>query len=1129
MNRSKKKALAILMAVSVAIPAGTAPTSDAKNKVKFNKTKISVKVGKKAKVTLKNGAKKAKVTWSVSNKKVIKLVKKNKKYATVKGVKKGNATLKATYKVGKVKKILKCKVKVEKDASVKKDTIPDTTVAPSTAPTAAASTAPTAAASTEPTAAATTAPTAAASTEPTAAASTEPTAAASTAPTAVPTASATPAVPTKTPELIKVTPSVDSKQNYSYFNDYTLGYDTEKKEVVAYKGGNQVSLEEAGAKVYDKYGDNVFEQQIEDNTWNAPGIKLTAPLQYTTTDGKAHDINSMLTNFDFIADPTALDNSDVDGKLYVYGTNEGFEYVEGKLINNKYNNHSLSILSTSDMVNWTDEGLMDNGNLTNVPDSTEAKNKVVNKWTTKAWAPSALKIDGDGDGEDEFYIFYTDGGGVGYVRGDSPVGPWYDDLGKKLFTSASEGCQGVKWCFDPAVLADDKGNAYVYFGGGNDEEKYVQTGRVCKLKFEKGTGKVSPDGLPQTLDTFCFFEDGEINQIDGKYIYSYCTNWDVKEDTPYVGAVQIAAYISSDPMNIAFFPDKVGQTKYTDDKGVAHNFLGTILDNPSKLYGETYNNHHHMQNFKGHNYIFYHSTALSNALYRDSKQYRNLHVNEIDIDMDKETIKIEPSYEGATQLENFNPYVNTDGSVRYINATTSSKSAGVKSLRDDRTVMQSYNGSPMVLDQIDTGDWTKISGVDFGENGLKNVSAELAASNAEGQIEVYLDDPTVATNRIARIGILDTKGLYAFSTADVEKEVKGVHDVYFVFRGNGYNVASWAFSEKDTPELPDLSARPTVAPIPTMNPNLVTGWNADKTEYAIPIREENVSTEGGAIAEVDMYSGQASLTYNGQYPGVWFSLPQDITDNNFQTVEITYETECDDTMFGSAIRYSSSKGDEDISWSKDAPFPSGAQTKTLELNFTKNFNKIKIFTRANPEDAKMVVKSIVLKRAKDAVVPTGTPKPTPLPTTETLDVTYGWNEENTEYTLPLNDKTVTNDAGCDIQINEEAKTATITYDGAYPGIFLNMPEELTDTKFSSIVIKYDRLGADDKFGCAPRYLDNKDADVDIQWANVDAPFGPFEHEKEIALNKEKDLYRFKIFGNGADQAGFIIKAVILKR
>ena len=833
-----------------------------------------------------------------------------------------------------MKKILKCKVKVEKDAAKTTASVAPGTSAPTQPATPAT-----------PATSATPTQSAAAPTQ-SAAASTE-----------MPTT-----VPTTAPSLIKVAPKVDSKEAYSYFNDYTLGYDTKEEKVVAYKNGAQMSLEEAGAKVYDNFGDNVFEQQTASNNWDTPAIKLTAPLQYTTADGTVHDIDSMLTNFDFIADPTALDNSDVDGKLYVYGTNEGFDYADGKLAANSYSNHSLSILSTSDMVNWTDEGLMDNGNLTNLPDSALAKNKVTNKWTTKAWAPSALKIDGDGDGEDEYYVFYTDGGGVGYVRGDSPVGPWYDDLGKKLFTSQSEGCSGVKWCFDPAVLADDKGNAYVYFGGGNDEEKYVQTGRVCKLKFEKGTGKVSSDGVPQILDTFCFFEDGEINQIDGKYIYSYCTNWDVKKDTPYVGAVQIAAYISSDPMNIAFFPDKVGQTKYTDDKGVAHNFLGTILDNPSKLYGETYNNHHHMQNFKGHNYIFYHSTALSNTLYRDSKQYRNLHVNEIDIDMDKETIDIKPSYQGAKQLENFNPYTNQDGSVRYVNATTASKSAGVKSLRDDRTVMQSYNGSPMVLDQINTGDWTKISGVDFGANGLKSISAEIAA-NDEGQIEVYLDDPTVPANRIARIGLLDTKKLYAFSTADIEKEVTGVHDVYFVFRGTGYNVASWVFSEKDTPELPDLSARPTVAPIPTMNPNLVTGWNADKTEYAIPITEENVEAEGGASAEVDMYNGQASLTYNGQYPGVWF----------------------------------------------------------------------------------------------------------------------------------------------------------------------NMPEELTDTKFSSIEIKYDRLGAEDKFGCASRYKDAQDKDVEIQWAGTDAPFNPLEHSKVIELNKEKELYRFKIFGDGADEAGFIIKAVILKR
>ena len=90
------------------------------------------------------------------------------------------------------------------------------------------------------------------------------------------------------------------------------------------------------------------------------------------------------------------------------------------------------------------------------------------------------------------------------------------------------------------------------------------------------------------------------------------------------------------------------------------------------------------------------------------------------------------------------------------------------------------------------------------------------------------------------------------------------------------------FSEKTNPELPDLSARPTVEPVPTMNPNVKVGWNADKTEYAVPITEENIVAEGGAVAEVDQYNGTASLVYNGQYPGVWVNLPAEITDNQLR-------------------------------------------------------------------------------------------------------------------------------------------------------------------------------------------------------------------------------------------------------
>jgi len=101
---------------------------------------------------------------------------------------------------------------------------------------------------------------------------------------------------------------------------------------------------------------------------------------------------------------------------------------------------SLTILSTEDMVNWTDEGTMDNLNLTN--EVSTSKDKTMCKWAGKAWAPSGLKIDGDGDGEDEYYLFYTNGGAVGYVMGDSPTGPWKDPRGTTLFTQSSPNCSG---------------------------------------------------------------------------------------------------------------------------------------------------------------------------------------------------------------------------------------------------------------------------------------------------------------------------------------------------------------------------------------------------------------------------------------------------------------------------------------------------------------------------------------------------------------------------------------------------------------------------------------------------------------------------------------------------------------
>lgn len=450
----------------------------------------------------------------------------------------------------------------------------------------------------------------------------------------------------------------------------------------------------------------------------------------------------------------------------------------------------------------------------------------------------------------EYYLFHTNSGAVGYVRGDSPTGPWHDDLKNTLFA----GISGVKWCFDPAVLVDNKGNAYCYFGGGvwdganeipshPDGIAHPKTGRVCKLAFEEGTGKVLLDGEPQEMDTYYMFEDSEINQFNGKYYYSYCANFNGSQTLTKPGSIPV--YVSSDPINIVFAPDERDNPyEAFTENDVYHHFLGTVLENPSTIYGESYNNHHHMQSFKGRNYIFYHSTVLNNTLYRINKQYRCLHVDEIDVNAETDEITIEPSYEGAEQIEYFNPFKDFSGNEKYINATTTSYSAGVKSTRDDDMVTDTKNGSPMVLDEIDTGDWTKIQGVDFGESGAVKVLAEVKSNTDEGAIEVFVDDPTKSENMVASIPV-SVNDVYTELSADIAAPVNGVHDVYFVFRGSDYTVASWKFTEDPAanaaPPVEDKKDNGTgTNPQPQPQPETPKTVKSGVVEYAVDAAAQTV-------------------------------------------------------------------------------------------------------------------------------------------------------------------------------------------------------------------------------------------------------------------------------------------------
>ena len=98
------KCLAAGLALATAVTSMPVVQADAKPKVKLSKTKVTLTVGKKYKLKLKNVKKNAKIKWSTSNKKVATVSK-----GTIKAKKAGKAVISAKYG----KKKYTCKVTVQ--------------------------------------------------------------------------------------------------------------------------------------------------------------------------------------------------------------------------------------------------------------------------------------------------------------------------------------------------------------------------------------------------------------------------------------------------------------------------------------------------------------------------------------------------------------------------------------------------------------------------------------------------------------------------------------------------------------------------------------------------------------------------------------------------------------------------------------------------------------------------------------------------------------------------------------------------------------------------------------------------------------------------------------------------------
>lgn len=490
----------------------------------------------------------------------------------------------------------------------------------------------------------------------------------------------------------------------------------------------------------------------QEQAYDTENLKLTTSF----SEQKGVIGNNPLMTQSFMADPTAVE---YEGRLYVFGTADHIEFdTKGNVIDNKYNTCELQCISSADLVNWTDHGTI--------------KVKEAASWAGHSWAPTIASR--EENGKTKFYLYFANGGdGIGVLTADSPLGPWKDPIGKRLISRSTPNCStsNVPWLFDPAVLVDEDGTGYLYFGGGTGADKaHPKSARVVKL----GEDMTSLAEDPQELDPYYLFEDSEINKINGKYVYSYCTNWNVPSDDKTTGSCCIAFMTSDDPLT-------------------GFKYQGQLFANPGTVFGNYYNNHHKLIQFKGKWYIIYHTTILEETAYGTKKGYRTVHMDQLEVGDDGKggiTLNATATYAGMSPLDTLNPY-------EKIEAVTMAWNGGLRTA-------ESGSQKKMVIDSVHTGDWMGAANVNFGEvasGGAAQLKMNVASETTEGKIEVWIDKPEGSSGgtKICEIPLVNTGGSDSWRevTAPVSGTVTGIHDLYFVFRGSGYHIADWQFVEKE--------------------------------------------------------------------------------------------------------------------------------------------------------------------------------------------------------------------------------------------------------------------------------------------------------------------------------------------
>lgn len=445
----------------------------------------------------------------------------------------------------------------------------------------------------------------------------------------------------------------------------------------------------------------------------------------------------LLVGYGYI-DPTVF--IDDDGQAYLYWGNPHLYYV-------KLNN---------DMVSYDQ-----NVGVVKVPLTEEGfKLRIINAHKTFSWAKS---IDGLAShsikGVDNKYYWYvsaidknTNNKVIGVAVGDKAIGPFVDLLDKSLIT---ENCgQGN---INPTVIVANDKQSYLTWG---DKELWYAKLNSNMISYDLNAG-ITP--IPSDKKDWFVSKIKETKNATEKRATTYEEGpWFFKRNSKYYllypagGVPEHLAYSTS--------TSPTGPWVYGD----------TIMQVIKE--GGAFTNHPGYINFKGKSYLFYHNGALKGG----GGFKRSVCIEPFNFNTDGTIPLIIPTKDGVIEsVSNLNPF-------KRVEAETIAWEEGVETVKDAK--------SGVYVTDINDGDYIKVRSIDFGI-GAKIFEASVATATSGGKIEIHVDSKD--GKLLGVLEVKNTEGALNWKTISCKvNKMKGIHDVFFVFKGgneNLFNFDWWRF------------------------------------------------------------------------------------------------------------------------------------------------------------------------------------------------------------------------------------------------------------------------------------------------------------------------------------------------